>query len=297
MEIPVIKIKNLVLFGNVQISTQAVQLLLQKGIDISYNSVAGKFYGKTSSAIDRNVFLKLAQYDTYKNHDKCIRFAKTIVSAKIDNQIVMIKRRMSGNKNITFINVINNLSIAKQKVDSASMRDELMGLEGITSRQYFSVLDFFIKSRLDFGKRTRRPAHNPINALFNLGYVSLTNQMTSLLSASSLDVCLGFFHGIKYGRQSLALDMVEEFRQPVIDNMIINILNKRIIKENDFLTDDSTGFRLNKEGFKKFFDAYYSYTISGSVQFSVQDLMKKQIMCLREFIIKNLDYRPFHMVE
>lgn len=85
-----------------------------------------------------------------------------------------------------------------------------------------------------FPGRRRRPPTDPANALLSLGYVILGNEIGALLEARGFDPAVGFVHGVRYGRQSLALDVVEAFRQPIIDRLTLRLLNLRQIQPDDF---------------------------------------------------------------
>jgi CRISPR-associated protein Cas1 len=170
-----------------------------------------------------------------------------------------------------------------------------MGIEGAISAEYFKAFRKILKTELEFEKRTRRPAKDPVNALLNLGYTFLTNEISSLLESMSFETCLGFLHGVQYGRKSLALDMVEEFRQPVIDKFILNILNKKVFKKVDFEETDK-GFILSEDAFGKFCIEYQRYiTKRDKDGMNFEEVFKNQINLLKESIMKNKVYKPYRM--
>lgn len=92
-----------------------------------------------------------------------------------------------------------------------------MGAEGIATATYFRAFGKMFRKGLQFEHRTRRPPKDPVNAVLSFGYTLLTNEMFSLVTAHGMDPYIGNLHGISYGRPSLALDLVEEFRHSFID--------------------------------------------------------------------------------
>lgn len=115
---------------------------------------------------------------------------------------------------------------------------------------YFSVFSHMLKSNVKFETRNRRPPKDPINVILSLGYTFLTKEVESVLALHSFEMYIGFLHGIRYGRKSLALDLVEEFRQPVVDRLVLRLFNKRILNEYDFETQEGRVLLL-EEGFRK----------------------------------------------
>lgn len=92
LELPVWEISNIGIIGNVQISTQAIQMLLQEGIDVNYFSYSGEYMGQIASEKSKNIFLRLAQYELFRDSERNFEFACAIVRNKVMNQITTIKR-------------------------------------------------------------------------------------------------------------------------------------------------------------------------------------------------------------
>jgi CRISPR-associated protein Cas1 len=296
LEIPFMKVDSIVVFGNIQITTQLMRDLFERGIDITYMTRYGRYIGSGKSAVSKNIFLKLAQYDRYKDENYRLKTMKKIIKTKASNQISMIRKFNWKNSNIDFKENIKRMEDISKKIDGKNSRSGLMGSEGAISAEYFRVFKYMLKGNMNFEKRTRRPARDEINALLNLGYTFLTNEISSLLEASSFEVCLGFFHGVQYGRKSLALDIVEEFRQPVTDNFVLNIVNKGIVTEHDFESSDE-GVFLTEESFGKFCIEYRKYlegNIRNDITFS--ELFKRQVNNLRKAIMNGKIYNPYRMV-
>ena len=138
------------------------------------------------------------------------------------------------------------------KIERTSSVDGLRGLEGAAARVYFAVLREAVPEEFAFKKRTRRPPGDPVNALLSLGYTLLYENIRTALEVVGLDPYVGFFHAQKYGRPALALDLAEEFRAPVVDSLVLTLVNKRMIQMKDFVRADNGGLYLRARGMRTF---------------------------------------------
>jgi CRISPR-associated protein Cas1 len=142
-------------------------------------------------------------------------------------------------------------------------------------------------TRVAFPGRKKRPATDPANSLLSLGYVMLTNEIASLFEARGFDPYVGFMHGLRYGRKSLALDIVEPFRQPVVDRLTLRLLNLGRISPDDFEGGEQ-GLRLQPEALKRYFSEYEAHLRSpsegeGSPTWRLQ--LRQQADALREMVM------------
>ena len=287
LQIPLLHVTHLSLFGNVQITTQALQKLLEQGCDISYFNYGGKYIGHTTSQESRNNFLRLAQYEVYNNATKRLEFAKTIVENKIDNQIAMITQHRWMQEKYDWKKDVNQMEKCKETIRNKDTVSSLMGVEGFCSNIYFGAFSKMLKSEIKFKTRNRRPPRDPVNAMLSLAYTFLTKEMCNLLEVESFETYLGFLHGIKYGRKSLALDMIEEFRQPVIDCMVLMLFNKRILTEEESQVKEQ-GVFLTEQGFQKFCIEYEKW-----MKDKYRSKMKEQVLLLRKAIQYGEVYIPY----
>jgi len=133
-----------------------------------------------------------------------------------------------------------------------------MGKEGAAFQAYFSAFGKIFKSTgkgFTFKKRTRRPPKDPLNAMLSFGYTLLLNDVLLILEQTGLDPYLGFLHAPEYGRPSLALDIMEEFRPVIVDSLVIRMVSKNIVKYEDFIGIESEGKKgvyLSKEKIKSY---------------------------------------------
>ncbi len=296
LDIPVFKLENIALIGNVQVSTQALHFLMMNAVDVSFLTYSGKYVGNIASDASKNIFLRFEQYQYYLDIQRRLNMAKTIIDNKIGNQMAIIKNHRWTGSSYNWHRDIESMEKYRRRLPEAKTSNEILGIEGICSNIYFGAFGQMLKCDFEFTGRNRRPPKDPINVILSLAYTFLTKEVSSALDSESFETYLGFLHGIRYGRKSLALDMVEEFRQPVVDRLIILIFNKKMINVYDFDTEDEDRIVLNEEGFKKFCTEYERWmtgknSLSGEKSF--RGIIRTQIAALKKSITSGEEYVPY----
>lgn len=295
LKMPVANLENIAVIGNVQITSQALQMLMIKGVDINYFSFSGKYLGQTAAEASKNIFLRLAQYEVYHSMERRMELARRIVDNKIWNQINIIQGFQFQDADYAWWQDVEKIKEYQSKLWEKRTSNEILGIEGICSNIYFRAFGKMFRGEIRFPGRNRRPPRDPINVMISLGYTFLTKEVCNALDAESFEMYLGFLHGIRYGRKSLALDIVEEFRQPVIDRLVIRIFNKRIFTEFDFSTEEDS-ILLNEDGFKKFckeFERWMTDKSFAGNEMSFRSRIKEQAGRLKKAIQGNEEYVPF----
>ncbi|MHC1595434.1 MAG: CRISPR-associated endonuclease Cas1 [Candidatus Syntropharchaeales archaeon] len=296
LEVPAHEIDHILIFGAVQISTQAISFLLNIGIEVSFLSMNGRLKGRLTPVQSKNVFLRLAQYDRYKDEEFKLTTARSIIEAKIANQRTLLLRYQRNHPEADFTSEMDIISNSLASLPQETAISALMGLEGASTRAYYTCYSGML-SNLSFEGRNRRPPLDPINALLSLGYVLIASEMAALMESVGFDPFIGFMHGLRYGRQSLPLDMIEEFRHPVIDGLVQSLTNKGSIKEADFHKESDGAVLLNKEALKRFFGFYEErmekpFKIGDSYT-SYRKVFRDQVDSMRQTILNREIYQPF----
>ena len=247
------------LFGNVQISTQAVQALCESEVPICYFSMGGWFYGITTGLNQRNVFLRLRQFRLAEEEYFALRLARRLVAGKARNQRTMLQRNhIEPNRN-----TLAELKGMAERAERAKSLDELLGLEGNAARLYFRDFAGMIKPdeedaseyTFDFEGRNRRPPRDPVNALLSLGYSLLAKDLTVACYAVGFDPYVGYYHQPRFGRPALALDMMEPMRPLIVDSAVLTAINTGMVTRRDFVRAAGT-VALTPGGRKGFMRAY-----------------------------------------
>jgi len=256
MELRCCDIDQVMLFGNIQVTTQALQELLQHGIELSLFSFTGKLLGQITPPKTKNIFLRIDQFHRYKDSQFCLKLAKGFVQKKITSMITILKGYQKHHPNSFSQDELNQLQILSEQSRKAAANDTLLGIEGAASAAYFRLFGRMLKPPWKFEGRNRRPPKDPVNAVLSYGYVIVGSQIQSLLDGAGFDPYLGFYHTVAYGRPSLALDLLEEFRHELVDRLALNLFNLGILKEEDFYSPPEGGVYLSISGKKKFFIQY-----------------------------------------
>lgn len=296
LDIPVFKIENLAIIGNVQVTTQALQLLMENSVDVSYLSFSGKYLGNVSAEASKNIFLRFEQYRFYLDVDRRMAMARTIVDGKIKNQMAIIQNHRWTNSEYNWRADLDSMERKISRLPEMKTSNEILGIEGICSNIYFGAFGNMLKCDFSFRGRNRRPPKDPVNVIISLAYTFLTKEVSSALDSESFESYLGFLHGIRYGRKSLALDMVEEFRQPVVDRFVLLLFNRNMIGKYDFDYEEDGRVILNEDGFRKFCKEYERWmtgknSLSGDKSF--RSIIREQIALMKRCISKGEQYVPY----
>jgi CRISP-associated protein Cas1 len=243
------------LFGNVQITTQALRATLERGISVSLLSTGGWFYGRATGIESKNIELRIAQHRAMADPDTCLRLARGIIASKIRNSRTLLRRNHAAPPEVTLF----ELEQLAKKSERAESIGTLLGLEGTAARSYFSVFSGMLKGDaaelFELEGRNRRPPKDPVNALLSLAYALLTKELAHVAASAGLDSLLGFYHQPRFGRPALALDLMEEFRPILADSTVISAINNGVLGSSDFISH-LTGVALRPAGRRRFMLAY-----------------------------------------
>lgn len=257
LDIECFKVDTIFVFGNVHVTTPALTTLLDHGIELAFLTMTGRLKGQLTPPKAKNVLLRVAQYQKLQEMAFALELARSFVRGKVQNALALLTRQHRNYPERGFEPYRQELTRLLPRLATAPTLETLRGLEGTAARTYFQGFGLACRTELAFPGRRRRPPTDPINALLSFGYTLINAELTSLLDAMGYDPYIGFFHQLDYGRPSLALDLLEEFRVPAVDRLVLNLTNLRVLQQEDFVVDkDSGGLRLQRQALGKFFRAY-----------------------------------------
>ena len=236
-----VDLSHVALHGPVTITGAAIARLLDRGIDVSLFTSAGRYRGTISGAAAKNVFLTLAQVDAWKRDEKRAAFARAVVASKIAGQRQVLQRQALDRGSEACARAVDRLGKLERQVAGESDVDAIRGYEGAAAAAYFDVFGELLREGWTFPGRVRRPATDPVNALLGFGYTLAVGEVARHLVFAGLDPRIGMLHGVRYGRESLPLDLVEELRAPMVDRFTLRLLNLRQLSASDFDRDAITG--------------------------------------------------------
>ncbi|MGV9172821.1 MAG: CRISPR-associated endonuclease Cas1 [Promethearchaeia archaeon] len=331
IKVPMREVESIIASKGVQITSQALKTLSSHAVNIVYTSL-GKPYGiftpfaKVGTVLTRRE--QILAYEDYRG----VKIAAKIVYASIENKRRLIsyfaKNRKKSNysKHLYLSRAAKKLGEMGEKLGEFTktlpkrtkiyeIRRELMGIEGKAAAIYFRNYGNLIPEDLITFRRTRRPPKDPVNSLLSLGYTVLQGHITTAIAAAGLELYAGFLHSDRSGKPSLALDLIEEFRQPIIDRLIARLLHFKQIKTEDF-ENSIYGYRLKKDKKSLFYnelkteiqggthseklfgkeDQKQSNKTDGKVKINFKKEMVRQARKLANYLIGNSsDYEPFLM--
>lgn len=292
-----------VLFGAVQISTQAVQALCDRGVTTTYLSSGGWLYGHTRGMDHKHVELRRRQFAAAADPAAALALARRLVTVKIQNQRTLIRRNADPAPRETLTALREHVD----RVAAAPSLEALLGVEGSAARLYFQAFASLVRPpsaadgelRFDFDGRNRRPPLDPVNAMLSFGYALLTKDLLITLAGVGFDPYLGFYHQPRYGRPALALDVMEEFRPLVVDSLVLTAINTGALQASDFLRRGGA-VAMTPTGRTKFLRAYerrmdeeITHPIFG-YRISYRRVLEVQARLLARHLTGELDaYPPF----
>ncbi len=217
---PLGQVSQVVLFGNVGLTTPAMDTLLLQESEVIFLTVHGEYRGRLVGPLTPHVPLRRAQYRRLEEEGFALRMAQGFVSAKLHHQRALLQRHQREERLAQVDEVIAQLGEAIESVPRKTTLAALRGLEGSGGAAYFRGLRGLFAPQWNFNDRNRRPPGDPVNVLLSFGYTLLTELCSSAVQAVGLDPYAGFLHEVAYNRPALGLDLCEEFR-PVVDGVVL----------------------------------------------------------------------------
>jgi CRISPR-associated protein Cas1 len=259
---PVRAVDSIICVSNVTVSTAAMARCADEKIPVSWLATSGRFRFGLRSPTHGNVLLRMEQYRSATDAQRCLDIARVIVIAKLLNSRVVLldAAKDRGDRSETLRSAAQSLADHARQAETVTDLDSLRGVEGAGAKRYFSQWSSsLISGGLRFTGRVRRPPLDPVNALLSFGYTLLQTRCVAAAEHVGLDPHIGFLHSIRPGRPSLALDLMEEFRAPVVDRLVLTLINRRQFNERDFQTDPVGGCRMTETARAAFLAAYDSH--------------------------------------
>jgi CRISP-associated protein Cas1 len=319
--VPLLKIDEVVVLGEVTLTASAMHLLLERDIEITFLSHYGQFKGRLSPPFSKNAVLRLAQYRAHQDMTRRCELARCFVMGKLTNQRTMLQRynrRLSDAQMRQAIermghlqSQLTDLPLEKAHVAgrlaggdnriAGTPLEGILGIEGTGSAAYFSSFGKLLSNpkQWPFPGRIKRPATDPVNSLLSFGYALLTNKVASAVQLVGFDHFIGYLHSSFYGRPALALDLMEEFRPIIVDSVVLTMLNNRMLTEKDFVVELGA-YRLKDASRKVFFTKFedrlneeISHPIFG-YKATYRRCIELQVRLLAKFVTGEIgEYAPF----
>jgi CRISPR-associated protein Cas1 len=288
VSVPLMKVDQVVVFGEATITASAMGALLEQRTEVCYLSAFGKWRGRLSPEFSKNSLLRLAQHRSH--HDALRRFelARGFVLGKLHNLRAVLMRANRKRADSELERAVAEIKRAYEQAEalpgtvpdvaefgglqeveapdeavafqsppdparpqSNSTEGVLMGLEGAGSAAYFRGLARVLAEGWTFERRARRPPTDPVNALLSFAYSLLMHQVNAAVNIVGFDPYIDFLHSSQYGKPALALDLMEEFRPVIADSVVLTVINNHMLTASDFV-EEMGAYRLSDAARRSF---------------------------------------------
>lgn len=303
---PLHNFEQITTFGYTGASPALMRKCAEENIALTFMSPEGRFQARVIGKMNGNVLLRREQYRRADDETASLALAKNFILGKIYNARWMIEwtrrdyaMRIDEEK---FQSVSDFLQTSYHEATCAPNLEELRGVEGKAAVSYFSVFDDMIlkqKGEFFFTERNRRPPLDNMNCLLSFLYALLMNDVGAALEGVGLDSYVGFLHRDRPGRQSLALDLMEELR-PIADRTAFSMVNTKKINGKDFRLEEGGAVYLTDDGRKKIIEAWHAHKEGMMTHPFLEEKIKwglvphVQALLLARYLRGDLDaYPPF----
>ncbi len=258
-EIPLVNLEQVVCFGNVQVSSQTLALLLEQNVELCFLTMHGKFRGRLVGEVARNGRLRQAQCRVASDPAAECALAARFVLGKLRNQRALLMRHVrqyEPDETGGLRAAADTLADAMRALLTVPSLESLRGIEGQAATVYFGVFQRLLRQPgFSFQTRQKRPPGDPVNALLSFTYTLVTNELLSAIHTVGLDPYVGFLHAERHGKSSLGFDLVEEFRACFADSLVLSLINNRVLTPEDFEMELGA-CNLKESGRRRFLEQY-----------------------------------------
>ena len=237
---PLHTLQSIVTFSYPGASPALMGACVERGIGLAFCSPRGRFLARVCGESNGNVLLRREQYRIADDPLRSCAIARTMIFGKLSNSAASIQRTLRDHA---------------PRVQDCGLEEAVRDIRGLLPQ----ILDHLLLNRKEdffFHGRNRRPPLDRVNAMLSFSYSLLGHDCASALESVGLDSYVGFLHRDRAGRQSLALDLMEELRPCMADRFVLTLVNNRVMKPEDFQMQDSGAVLLTDEGRKKFLKAW-----------------------------------------
>ncbi len=286
----------------ISISTDLIMELCERGIQINFLHGTGRPYAKiTAPSLSATIQARREQFRALEDR-RGIEFSRAILAGKLNNQrnlLLYFSKYLKQSGNDRYESVVRSaemLRALRQQVlnvkgdDIGQVRTVIMGIEGTGSRVYWEGVQKIIEERTNFMGRVRRGATDEVNSMLNYGYGILYTQVWGAVVTAGLEPFAGFLHVDRPGKPSLVLDLVEEFRQPVVDRTVIAHVNRgeAIRMEGGLLSAET-----RKVLSQKILERLESKERYQGKAYQLRSIIQIQARNFASFLRGERNYRPF----
>jgi len=250
LDVPSQAVARIVCFGAVGISAGLRSWALSDEVDLVFLSRRGTYLGHTQAGAGQSRLSRLrAQLAAADDSARAIPFGRDVINAKVRKQMILLRRLSRRSNAEALTSAVDQMDHLMAMLPDCKTREELMGIEGAAARAYFGALGPIMPEGMTFNGRSRQPPEDIINAALSYGYAIILGEAVSALCAAGLDPAVGLLHAEQDRRPSLALDLMEEFRPLVVDQVVVSAARRAELRpEHGHREEAVHGVLLTKAG-------------------------------------------------
>jgi CRISP-associated protein Cas1 len=256
--IPARQVSQVVLHSFSQISTQALHFCADQEIGVHLVSGGGRYLGSFDTR-QGSIQRRIRQYSALTQPEVCLELARKLVICRGKSQRKFLMRGQRGRNLSELTGAIDQMKAVLKQVPQAGSLASLLGLEGNLAALYFGAFNMLLKDaplELQFNNRNRRPPKDRVNALLGFGYALLLKDVMNAVLAVGLEPALGFYHQPRTQAPPLALDLMEIFRVPLVDMVVVASVNRGQWDVAEDFTIRGPQVWLSDDGRRKFVKLY-----------------------------------------
>jgi CRISP-associated protein Cas1 len=291
IELPARAVDVIVVFGNISLTTPAMQLAMRHQVTIALLSHLGRYYGRIDAHDVSALNLQKAQSVLAENQVHALKLAKVFVTGKLANSRVVLSRylrsRTGGKPEPTSLVALQRIRDAMRRIKTVESIESLRGLEGAAASDHFEIMRHLLGPQWQFTQRARHPSPDAINALLSLGYTLLYQCVAGLLQARGLNPHIGFMHTGSGTHLALASDVMEEFRAVCVDALVLKLCATSGLTLNDFGAAKTEGFQLNRKVVRQFIKLFEArlgapiqHPVTGEQNVDLRQIIDTQVLQL-----------------
>ena len=250
--IPLHLLQGIVSFSHIPPTQALAKTCAWEGIGFVSFSENGRFQYRIVGASRGNVLLRKRQYLLSEDTAGRMELARSMIQGKIYGAAAVLHRYAKNHPELAVLTPVEGrLKTLAGLAFAADEEPYLRGIEGIAAKEYFGVFDQMLRTSdpaFSFTGRNRRPPKDPCNALLSFTYTLLMMECVNALESAGMDPCVGFLHGDRPGKESLAMDMMEELRPMLADRFVLRLINLQMIRSDQFVPVEEDGVHLSPEG-------------------------------------------------
>lgn len=301
LEVPIREVEQILIFGNINLSTPMINICLKSKITVLFLSSSAQYQGHLWSAEATNFNTEMIQLNRKQDRWFQLSISKAIVLGKLTNSKQLLLRFNRKRKVAAVRKAIDGINADLEAIKTVNDLDRLRGYEGIGAARYFPAMgELITHPDFDFAQRNRQPPTDPVNSLLSFGYTLLFNNVLSLILAEGISPYIANFHYGEHKKPYLAFDLMEEFRSPIVDSLVLRIISKSMVKKSDFdILSKNGGVYLTNSGRRVFlrqFELQMNQQVSHpdiQSQVTYRHAIQLQVRRYRKSLFNSTPYKPF----